>query len=76
MLRDGESLTQFVEAAALQAARQRKAQDEFLARGRASLAEARRSGEFYAAEPVLEAMHGRLQSRMQVLRRRKGTAGT
>jgi hypothetical protein len=38
-LREGESLSEFVEAAALQAARRRKAQDEFLARGRASLAQ-------------------------------------
>jgi hypothetical protein len=75
VLREGESLSQFVEAAAVQAARQRKAQAEFLARGRASLAEAKRSGEFYPADEVLDGMRGRLQSRMQALRKRKGTAG-
>ena len=35
-LREGESLSEFLEAAALQAARRRLAQEEFLARGRAS----------------------------------------
>jgi hypothetical protein len=75
VLREGESLSQFVEAAAIQAARQRKAQDEFLARGRASLAKAKRTGEFYPVDEALDGMRGRLQSRMQALRKRKGPAG-
>lgn len=75
VLREGESLSQFVEAAAIQAARQRKAQEQFLARGRAALADAKRTGEFYPAGEVLDAMHGRLQSRMQALRKRKESAG-
>jgi hypothetical protein len=75
VLREGETLSQFVETAAVQAARQRKVQEEFLARGRASLAEAKRTGEFFPADEVLEGMRGRLQSRMQALRKRKGTAG-
>jgi len=77
VLREGESLSEFVETAAVQAARQRKAQEEFLARGRASLAKAKRTGEFYVADKVLEDMRGRLLSRMQALRRGKGksTAG-
>jgi hypothetical protein len=75
VLHDGESLSEFVETAAVQAARRRKAQEEFLARGRASLARAKRTGEFYAAGEVLEGMRGRLQSRMQALRTNKRTAG-
>jgi hypothetical protein len=77
VLREGESLSEFVETAAVQAARQRKAQEEFLARGRASLAKAKRAGEFYGADKVLEDMRGRLLSRMQALRKNKGksTAG-
>jgi Arc/MetJ-type ribon-helix-helix transcriptional regulator len=74
-LRDGESLSEFVETAAVQAARRRKAQEEFLARGRASLAKAKRTGEFYAADKVLDDMRGRLQSRTQALRKNKSTAG-
>jgi acyl carrier protein phosphodiesterase len=75
VLHDGESLSEFVETAAVQAARRRKAQEEFLARGRASLAKAKRTGEFYAAGEVLEGMRGRLRSRMQALRTSKRTAG-
>lgn len=70
-LREGETLSEFVEAAALQAARRRKAQEEFLARGRASLAEAKRTGEFYPAEEVLDRMRARLGKRMDEHRRRQ-----
>lgn len=75
VLRDGESLSEFVETAAIEAARRRKAQDEFLARGRASLARAKRTGEVYAAGEALEGMRGRLQSKMQALRKSNGTGG-
>lgn len=71
-LRDGESLSEFVESSALEAARRRRAQAEFLARGRASLAEARRTGEFYAADEALDGMRQRLEAKMQPLRRGKG----
>ena len=74
VLHDGESLSQFVETATLEAARRRKAQEAFLARGRASLSEAKRTGEFYAADQVLEDMRGRLQVRMQSLRKNKAGA--
>ncbi len=68
-LRDGESLSEFVEAAALQAARRRKAEQEFLARGRASLANARKSGEFYPVNGVLDEMQARVEDRMSAYRR-------
>ena len=71
VLHDGESLSEFVEAAAVQTARRRKAQEEFLARGRASLARAKRTGEFYVADKVLEDMRGRLLLRTQALRKAK-----
>lgn len=67
-LQDGESLSQFVETAVLQAARRRKADQEFLARGRASLAEAKATGEFYPARVVLGEMQARLDERMMALR--------
>lgn len=69
MLHEGESLSAFVEMAAVQAARRRKAQEAFLARGRASLAQARRSGEFYAADEVLDGMRERLQARLKAPRK-------
>ena len=68
-LREGESLSQFIERAAVEAARARRSQEEFLARGRASLARAQREGEFYGASDVLEGMRGRLQARMEALKR-------
>jgi len=69
MLREGESLSQFGEAATVQAARRRKAQQEFLVRGRASLAQARKTGEFYALDDVLDRMRARLDTRMDEARR-------
>ena len=67
-LREGESLSEFVLAAALDASRRRKAQGAFLARGRASMAQARETGEFYAVEPVLNEMQDRLRARVETLR--------
>ena len=69
VLLDGESLTQFVEKATLDAARRRKAQQEFIARGRASLAKARRSGELHAADDALHAMRDRLNARIAALKK-------
>jgi len=78
VLREGESLSQFVETATLQAARRRKTQDEFLARGRASLAKAMLSGELHAADETLNNMGRRLEQRIkqhaQALRS-EGSAG-
>lgn len=74
-LREGESLSEFVQKAALEAARRRKAQEEFLARGRASLAKAKRTGEFYPADQVLAEMRERLQARMRAQRTGKAKAG-
>lgn len=75
MLHEGESLSAFVEMAAVQAARRRKAQEAFLARGRASLAQARRSGEFYAADEVLDSMRERLQARLAAPREAAAAKG-
>lgn len=69
VLLDGESLSQFVEKAALDAANRRKAQQAFVARGRASLAKARKTGELYAADDVLHAMRDRLNARVDALRK-------
>lgn len=75
-LRAGESLSEFVETAALQAARRRHAQEAFLARGRASLAEASRTGEYHDADQVLAALQSRLEKRVQTLRDGKSQAGS
>ena len=70
-LREGESLSQFIESAALQAARARKSQEQFLARGRAALEQALRKGEFYPASDILDGMRSRLQARMESLKRKR-----
>lgn len=70
-LHAGESLSQFVETAALQAARRRMADQEFLARGRASLAKAKKTGEFYPLVGVLDELQTRLEGRMKAHSRAK-----
>lgn len=64
VLRDGESLSQFVEQAAVEAARRRKAQMEFVARGRASLTHARQTGQYHDVAEALDAMQGRIEARL------------
>jgi len=71
-LREGETLSQFVEVAVLQAARRRKADQDFLARGRASLDNARKTGEFYPLRGVLDGMQARLDDRMKAHARAQG----
>lgn len=66
-LRDGESLSEFVLSATLDAARRRQAQQAFLARGRASLEQALQTGEFYEVEPVVEELRQRLQARLAAI---------
>jgi len=73
VLHEGESLSQFVEAAAVQAARRRKAQQEFVARGRSSLARAKATGEFYPLQGALDQMRAWLDVRMaEAQRTRRG----
>ena len=69
VLQEGESLSQFVEAAAVQAARRRKAQQAFLARGRASMARAKETGEFHSLHGALDQMRERLDRRVEEARR-------
>lgn len=57
---EGESLSQFVEAAVRACVPQRKGQGEFIARGMASLTDARRSGEYVDAGEVMYRLKGKL----------------
>jgi hypothetical protein len=63
-LREGESLSQFIEAAALDAARQRQAQAAFVARGRASLERVRQGARVTDVEPALAAMADRMATKL------------
>lgn len=51
-LREGETLSEFVEAAVREAAQRRRSQAEFIARGLAAQAEAQRTGIHYTLEQV------------------------
>jgi hypothetical protein len=57
-----ESLSQFVEAAVRASVRQRKNQAEFVARGMSSLANARKSGEYFEAGEVMRRLRVKLDS--------------
>lgn len=61
LLRAGESLTSFMSDALSQHIENRKAQDEFLARGLASAKQARLTGEYVSAATVLRKLESRLQ---------------
>lgn len=53
VLQEGESLSSFVEQSLRRNIQHRKAQQEFIARGLASAAEAERTGEYFDADDVL-----------------------
>lgn len=75
VLRQGETLSQFVENAAVQAAQRRRSQQDFLERGRASLTRAKKSGQYYSAKDALDAMQARLDTRIADLaQERRGPA--
>ena len=54
VLQQGESLSSFVESSIRAQIQYRQSQREFIARGLASRDEARRSGEYFSAEEVLD----------------------
>jgi hypothetical protein len=55
----------------IDAAQRRQARQAFIARGRASLARARETGEYVAATDALTAMKERLDTRVAQLRQRQ-----
>jgi hypothetical protein len=62
-LEEGESMDEFIEGAVAERVRRRQAaRAEFLARGRASLEEARRTGTFIPAEEVLRGLEDKLEA--------------
>ena len=56
VLRDGETLSSFMEQALRSSIQSRRVQKEFIARGLTSRDEAKRTGEYFAAEDVLGEM--------------------
>jgi hypothetical protein len=64
----GESPSEFVEASVIHAAKRRKPQQDFLLRGRASLAQALATGNLRPAGEVLDRLQTRLDQRVAQLR--------
>lgn len=60
VLRDGETLSSFMEQALRSSIQSRRVQKEFIARGLTSRDEAKRSGEYFSAEDVLVEMQDML----------------
>ncbi len=67
VLKEGETLSAFVEASVKQQVHYRKTQAEFIARGLASLAEADRTGVYYSSEDV----HAMLREKLEKARKRR-----
>lgn len=68
VLKEGETLSAFVEASVKQQVHYRKTQAEFIARGLASREEAKRTGEYYDADEV----HAELRSMLEAKRAERG----
>jgi len=66
VLREGETLTSLIETAMREAIHRRRAQNEFLARGLRSSADAKRTGVYHSAAKV----HGELQRRLDARRKK------
>jgi len=72
VLGEGETLSQFVEAAVRASVERRRIQSEFIARGLRSRDAARRSGDYVDAEVVLADLQRKLAvARKQPIKKRK-----
>ena len=69
VLRDGETLSSFMEQALRSSIQSRRVQKEFIARGLTSRDEAKRTGEYFAAEDVLVEMQDMLSQAQTKARR-------
>jgi len=68
VLKDGETLSSFVEESVRRQVEIRKSQAEFIARGLASLEESERTGIFYSAEEV----HAELRAMLAAKKAERG----
>jgi len=58
VLRDGETLSSFMEESLRASIRQRKVRAEFIARGLASRTESQRTNQYFSADDVLNELNG------------------
>ena len=70
VLREGESLTQFIEEAVVAAAARRRAQAEFVHRGEASIERWKQQGGGRTVDEVLAGLQGRLDDSKRPAARR------
>ncbi len=61
VLREGESLTQFIEEAVVVAAARRRVQAEFVARGEAAISQWKQAGGGHSVDEVMADLKGRLE---------------
>lgn len=69
VLQEGETISSFVEQSLRTNIARRQLQQEFIARGLASRDEARRTGEYYPAEEVLQELDGMLAHTKKKMRK-------
>jgi hypothetical protein len=70
VLRDGESLTQFIEEAVVAGAAWRRIQDEFVTRGESAIERWKREGGGHAVDEVMADLQARLdEAKLQGTRR-------
>ncbi|HEX3896667.1 MAG TPA: YlcI/YnfO family protein [Rudaea sp.] len=70
-LRDGETLSSFVEKSLRENIARRETQQQFIARGLTGQAEARRSGSYFSANAVLRSLKGTLTSARRLAAKRR-----
>ncbi|WFS01634.1 YlcI/YnfO family protein [Rhizobium tumorigenes] len=63
VLKDGETLSAFVEASVRAQIELRRTQAEFIARGLASLEDAKKTGIYFSSKEVLDELKGMLDAR-------------
>ena len=71
VLREGETLSGFVEESLRAQVERRQLQQEFLARGLAAREEARASGKYHSGSEVMASLRGILQQAEKKAKRRK-----
>ena len=69
MLREGESLSRFVEDSLRRQIEQRRLRNEFIARGLAARESAKSSGEYASKEEVMDSLRGILDASKRLSRR-------
>jgi len=72
VLREGESLTQFIEEAVVAAAARRRVQAEFVARGEAAIERWKQLGVGHTVDEVMADLQGRLSAARKLAAKRGG----